>query len=86
MEPRPRREHRPDSASSNRVVLDDEAELFPDVQKPAWWEVWLRVGQDRDGITATFESYAESIGIRTQKRRIKFSDAPFYSSSRLGSR
>ena len=52
----------------------DEAELFPDVQKPAWWEVWLRVGQDRDGITATFESYAESIGIRTQKRRIKFSD------------
>ena len=52
----------------------DDPKLFPKVQKPAWWEVWLRVGQDRDEITATFESYAESIGIRMQKRRIKFSD------------
>ncbi len=48
----------------------DDARLFPNVQKPAWWAVWLRVGQDRDEITATFESYAESIGIRIQERRI----------------
>jgi len=57
-----------------RSFWTDDPELFPDVQKPSWWEVWLRVGQDRDEITATFESYAASIGIRMQKRRIKFSD------------
>lgn len=57
-----------------RSFWTDDAKLFPDVRKPAWWEVWLRVGQDREEITATFESYAESIGIRMQERRIRFSD------------
>lgn len=57
-----------------RSFWTDDPELLPDVQKLAWWEVWLRVGQDRDEITATFESYAGSIGIRIRKRRILFSD------------
>lgn len=57
-----------------RSFWTDDAELFPDVQKRVWWEVWLRVGQDRNEITATFESHAESIGIRIRNRRIKFSD------------
>ena len=52
----------------------DNERLFPDAQTQAWWEVWLRGGQDRDEITATFESHAASIGIRIQNRRIKFSD------------
>ena len=57
-----------------RSFWTDDAKLFPNVQELAWWEVWLRVGQDRDEIMATFESYAESIGIRLQRRRIRFSD------------
>ncbi len=52
----------------------DNAELFPDSGKPVWWEVWLRVGQDRNEITSTFESHAHSIGIQTQTRRIQFAD------------
>ena len=52
----------------------DDPGLFPDAEQPTWWEVWLRVGQDRDEITATFEAHAESVGIRVRRRRIKFSD------------
>lgn len=65
-------------AKIRRAVVEslwtDDAELFPDTKERAWWEVWLRVGQDRDQITSRFKSYAEEVGIRIQDRRIEFED------------
>ena len=52
----------------------DDAGSFRETRERAWWEVWLRVGQDRDQIASRFKSYAEEVGIRVQNRQIEFED------------
>lgn len=52
---------------------DEEAQL-PASGTPIWWEVWLRVGSDRDAIDAEFTRHAATAGIRTEAWRIRFAD------------
>jgi hypothetical protein len=52
---------------------DDEG-LLPATGTAIWWEVWLRVGQDRDEITTVFSQQALSGGLQVQPWEIKFTD------------
>ncbi len=52
---------------------DDEG-LLPATETAIWWEVWLRVGQDRDEIIAIFSQQADRAGMLVQPWQIKFTD------------
>ena len=52
---------------------DDEDQL-PEPNSTAWWEVWLRVGSDRDRVVEEFSAQAEVLGMRVQPRQIRFTD------------
>lgn len=52
---------------------DDDA-LLPESGSVIWWEVWLRIGSDRDEIDSVFVEYARDAGIRIQSWRIHFAD------------
>ncbi|MBZ0144628.1 MAG: S8 family peptidase [Rhodocyclaceae bacterium] len=52
----------------------DEEALLPASGTPIWWEVWLRVGGDRDAIDTEFTRHAATAGIRTEAWRIRFAD------------
>lgn len=52
---------------------DDES-LLPDSGRKIWWEVWLRVGGDRDSIETAFRAHASEVGIQVQDGRICFAD------------
>ncbi len=52
---------------------DDDA-LLPASGSAIWWEVWLRVGNDRSEVDSVFAEYAKVAGVRILDWRIKFSD------------
>jgi hypothetical protein len=52
----------------------DAVELFPDPGSAVWWEVWLRVGANRQGIDTAFTEQAKAAGIRVEPWRIRFAD------------
>jgi hypothetical protein len=52
---------------------DDDA-LLPASGLAIWWEVWLRVGNDRDQIDSVFVENARAAEIQVQGSRIKFAD------------
>ncbi|MRR56981.1 MAG: S8 family peptidase [Deltaproteobacteria bacterium] len=62
--------HQPlvDSISDvKRAVIDalwtDDITLFPVDDEPIWWEVWLRVGNDREAFTGYFRQHAQELGL-----------------------
>lgn len=62
--------HQPlvDSISDiRRAVVEalwtDDMELFPLGDEIIWWEVWLRVGNDRDAFADFFRKHAEKLGL-----------------------
>lgn len=70
--------HQPlvDSISDmRRAVIDalwtDDITLFPADDEVIWWEVWLRVGDDRDAFTGFFKRHAQELGLELG-REIKF--------------
>jgi Subtilase family len=52
----------------------DDASLLPASGTAVWWEIWLRVGSDRDSTTSVFLRHAEISDIRVHAWRIKFAD------------
>lgn len=60
------------------AVLDalwtDDREVLPTTEDPIWWEVWLRVGEQRGETLAYFEAHAERIGLTVGTERSNFPD------------
>jgi len=52
---------------------DDDA-LFPQPGQPAWWEVWLRVGGDRQEILDDFRLHAARLGLQIKEQALRFPD------------
>jgi hypothetical protein len=62
--------HQPlvDSISDiKRAVVEalwtDDIEMFPPDDELIWWEVWLRVGNDREAFASFFRKHAEMLGL-----------------------
>ncbi|MFA7402403.1 MAG: S8 family peptidase [Pelobacteraceae bacterium] len=69
--------HQPlvDSISDiKRAVIDalwtDDICLFPSDDEVIWWEVWLRVGNDRDAFADFFKSHAQNLGLEVGREII----------------
>lgn len=57
------------------ALWTDERALFPaDDRKEIWWEVWLRTGDDPQGIKEFFNEHARRIGITVINEEIRFPD------------
>ena len=52
----------------------DEESLFPQSDDPFWWEVWLRVGSDRETILGAFRQYGSRLGLNVDSSEIRFPD------------
>ncbi len=52
---------------------DDES-LFPHSDDPFWWEVWLRVGSDREYVSGVFRKYGSRMGLQVDSLEIRFPD------------
>lgn len=52
----------------------DTEELFPQSDNPFWWEVWLRIGSDRQKILDSFRQYGTEFGLRVGSSEIRFPD------------
>ena len=60
-------------AAIDALWTDDRSE-FPGNQASIWWEVWLRVGRDREATLNTFKHYATHLGLRVGSEYISFPD------------
>lgn len=60
-------------AALEALWMDDRRELPADNQT-IWWEVWLRVGNDRQGDIATFRRMAHQLEIQVGHDQIEFPD------------
>jgi hypothetical protein len=60
-------------AALEALWMDDRRDLPPDDQT-IWWEVWLRVGNDRQGDIATFRRMAHQLEIQVGQDQIEFPD------------
>jgi hypothetical protein len=45
------------------ALWTDDAELFPHDDETIWWEVWLRVGDDREAFKEFFKKHAQTLGL-----------------------
>jgi len=52
----------------------DDEKLFPQSDDPFWWEVWLRVGSDRQAILNSFHQYGAKLGLKIGGSVIRFLD------------
>ncbi|GKT09116.1 S8 family peptidase [Desulforhabdus sp. TSK] len=52
---------------------DDES-IFPASDDPLWWEVWLRVGGDREATLTTFRQHGSRLGLEIGPSEIRFPD------------
>jgi len=52
----------------------DDVDLYPLPNETAWWEVWLRVGEDREAMVERFARHATSAGMRVKDGIIRFAD------------
>ena len=54
-----------------RAVVDalwtDDPDLFPSDNEMIWWEVWLRVGSDREAFLSFFRDHAQQLGLEIGK-------------------
>jgi len=57
------------------ALWTDDRGLFPEADdQEIWWEVWLRSGDDPQGIVEFFKEHAERIGISVSNEVINFPD------------
>lgn len=52
----------------------DDVALLPSPGQAAWWEVWLRGGDDPDAIRTDFVSHAQKLGLRVGDQWLSFPD------------
>lgn len=52
----------------------DEGALFPVSDEPFWWEVWLRVGSDREAVSSSFRQNGSRLGLHVDPSEIHFPD------------
>lgn len=76
---KPRNKPLVDSISDIRkAVLDalwtDEIEALPTGDEEIWWEVWLRVGNERDAFLNYFRDHGTKIGLKIGHQEIDFLD------------
>ncbi len=76
---KPRNQTLVDSISDiNKAVLEalwtDKSEAFPADNEEIWWEIWLRVGDNREAYLDFFRHHANRIGIRVGNQEIRFLD------------
>lgn len=61
-----------------RAILEalwtDDPESLPAGNQEIWWEVWLRVGDDRDAYLNFFKEHAAQMGLEIGNEEIKFPD------------
>ena len=56
-----------------RGLWTDHPDLYPATQDESiWWEVWLRVGDDRDGFIQIFRNHGKEIGLDIPARELRF--------------
>ena len=59
--------------ASLRALWTDDPTVFPSEDNlPFWWEVWLPVRGDRDGVIHAFRSTAEAEGMRVAAGEVRF--------------
>lgn len=57
------------------AIWTDDRELLPvEDNQEIWWEVWLRTGDDPQGIFDFFKEHAQRIGISVNNEKISFPD------------
>lgn len=57
------------------TLWTDDKQLFPEADdQKIWWEVWLRSGEDPEGVISFFKAHAERIGITVNNEVINFPD------------
>jgi hypothetical protein len=65
-------------ANIRKAIIDalwtDVKEEYPAEGQAIWWEVWLRVGEDRKAILNTFKEYGAKMGLRMGSDHISFPD------------
>jgi hypothetical protein len=59
-------------AAALEALWTDEAEAFPRDNEDILWEVWLRVGDDREAFLRLFRGHAQQIGLRVSEKEIRF--------------
>lgn len=55
-----------------KALWTDDPELYPTGNEPVWWEVWLRVGDDREAFLDLFRKHSEKLGIEVSERHLRF--------------
>ena len=56
-----------------RALWTDDPALYPsDPTVPVWWEVWLRVGDDRNAFLALLRAHGPEIGLTVSTRSLRF--------------
>lgn len=56
------------------AIWTDTQEAFPDEDEIIWWEVWLRVGDDRQAYINFFRDHAEQLGLQVGSEELYFPD------------
>lgn len=61
-----------------RAALDsfwtDDPSLWPRDDEPIWWEIWLRLGTDRDALVADFKGQARRLKMRVGEETLRFQE------------
>lgn len=59
-----------------RAALDsfwtDDPSQWPRDDEPIWWEIWLRLGTDRDALVADFKDQARHLKMRVGEETLRF--------------
>jgi Subtilase family len=59
-------------AAIDALWTDDRSVYPQDDQESIWWEIWLRIGEDRETILNFFREYGQRIGLEISNREIRF--------------
>jgi hypothetical protein len=56
-----------------RGLWTDDPDLFPrNARESIWWEVWLRVGEDREAFLNLFRTHGHEMGLEVSSRDLRF--------------
>ena len=55
-----------------RGLWTDHPDLYPNQEQSVWWEVWLRVADDREAFTQMFRQHGSRLGLVIPPRELRF--------------
>lgn len=59
--------------ATTRGLWSDHPDLYPaDPDLAIWWEIWLRVGEDREAFVRLFREHGTRIGLELPARELRF--------------